>query len=72
MDWGWHMSDTNLDFVIGTLPDGRVLMDFRMAKVDHLKLTTEQALELAEGLVEATRQASLHGRIIDTGFTEDG
>ena len=62
------MPDTKLEFVIGTLPDGRVLMDFRMAKVDHLKLTTEQALELAEGLCEAAKQASLHGRIIETGF----
>jgi len=62
--------DTAIDFVVGTLPDGRVLLDFRLAKIDHLKLTREQALELAEGLVEAALQASRHGRIIDTGFRE--
>ena len=62
------MTDTNLDFLIGTTPDGRVLMDFQLAKVDHLKLTTTQALDLAEGLVEAATQATKHGRIIDTGF----
>jgi len=63
-------NDTPLTFVVGTLPDGRVLIDFRMATPDHLKLTQEMALSLAEALVEAAKQASLHGRIIDTGFRE--
>ncbi|MCB7130437.1 MAG: hypothetical protein J3T61_12970 [Candidatus Brocadiales bacterium] len=52
-----HPPDTNLDYLVGTLPDGRVLLDFRMAKIDHLKLTRTQALDLAEGLVEAVNQA---------------
>ena len=56
--------DTSIDFVVGTLPDGRVLIDFRMAKIDHMKLTRDQALDLAEGLVEAVNQAK-HGRIIE-------
>ena len=50
--------DTSIKYVVGTLPDGRVVMDFRMAKVDHLKFTREEALELAEGLVEAVNQAN--------------
>ena len=49
--------DTDIDFVVGSLPDGRVLLDFRMARVDHLKLTQDMALDLAEGLVEAVNQA---------------
>lgn len=60
------ITDTELQFIVGTLPDGRVVIDLRR-DVDHLKLTREQALELAEGLVEATRQATEHGRIIETG-----
>lgn len=62
--------DTDIQFIVGTLPDGRVLLDFRAAKIDHLKLTPTVALELAEGLVEAARQAAQHGRLIDTGFRE--
>ena len=58
------MSDTKLEFIVGTLPDGRVLIDFKAAKVDHLKLSATQALELAEGLVEAVNQATQHGRVI--------
>jgi len=65
------MSDTNIEFAVGTLHDGRVLLDFQMAKVDHLKLSREQALELAEGLVEAVNQANKHGRVIETGFPDD-
>ena len=52
-----HPPDTDLQFIVGTLPDGRVLLDFRMASVDHLKLTRTEALDLAEGLVEAVNQA---------------
>ena len=63
-----RVTDTDIKFLVGTLPDGRVLLDFRLAKVDHLKLTREQALELAEGLVDAARQAAQHGRLIETGF----
>ena len=49
--------DTGLQFLLGTLHDGRILMDFRSAHVDHLKLTRTEALDLAEGLVEAVNQA---------------
>jgi len=59
--------DTAVSVVVGTLHDGRVLVDFRTQNVDHLKLTVEQTFELAEGLIEAAQQASRHGRIIDTG-----
>ena len=62
-----HPSETNIKFLVGTLPDDRMLLDFRAAKVDHLKLTREQALELADGLVEAVRQANERGIVIDTG-----
>ena len=60
------MPDTNLDFLIGTMPDGKIIIDFRLAKVDHLKLTQPQALEMAEGLVQAVRDAKDHGIIIPT------
>ncbi len=49
--------DTDLQFIVGTLPDGRVILDFRLAKIDHLKLKQDVALELAEALVEAVLQA---------------
>ena len=58
------MDDTRIQFIVGTLPDGRVLLDFQTARIDHLKLSREQALDLAEGLVEAARQARQHGRIM--------
>ncbi len=58
--------DTELQFLVGTLHDGRVLLDFRSAHVDHLKLTQDMALDLAEGLVEAVTQAR-QGRVILTG-----
>lgn len=62
--------DTAIKFTLGTLPDRRVLFNFGRF-VDHLKLTPEQALELAEGLVEAARQAHQHGRVILTGSHQD-
>ena len=59
------LGDTELSFLIGTLEDGRVLLDFRRM-VDHLKLTVEQTFQLAEGLIEAAKQANA-GRHIVTG-----
>ena len=44
-------------FVVGSLPDGRVLIDMRGRAVDHLKLTHEMALEMAEALVDTVRGA---------------
>ena len=58
-------TDESITFAVGTLHDGRVLLDFNTRKVDHLKLTPEGALELAEGLVEAAREAA-KGRVIVT------
>jgi hypothetical protein len=70
--------DTNVAFVIGTLPDGRVLVQFCMTTngavvmrngviegrmVDHLKLTPDQARAMASGLDEAARDAK-NGRVI--------
>ena len=52
-----HPPDTNIQFLVGTLPDGRVLLDFRLARIDHLKLKQDIALDLAEALVEAVNQA---------------
>lgn len=60
------MADTDIQFFLGTLPDRRVLVDFRR-HVDHLKLTPEEALALAEGLIEAATQAAKYGRHIITG-----
>lgn len=58
------MTDTNIKFLVGTLPDGRVLLDFRAQLVDHLKLTPDGARELADGLREAARQADAGRRIL--------
>ena len=56
--------DIDFQFVVGTLHDGRVLLDFRMARVDHLKLTQDMALDMAEALVEAVRMAKA-GHVIE-------
>lgn len=48
--------DTSIAFIVGTLPDGRVLIDFQRM-LDHVKLGQDTALDLAETLVEAVRQA---------------
>lgn len=61
--------DSSIQFTLGTLYDGRVLFNFGRY-VDHMKLTPEQALELAEGLVDAAREAN-NGRTIFTGSHQD-
>ena len=65
--------DVNIKFCVGTTRDdesGRllVLFDFRGERVDHLKLTHDTALELAEALVEAARDAMRDRPIIVQGF----
>lgn len=57
--------DTQIQFLVGTTPEGEVLLDFRRL-VDHVKLQPNAALELAEGLVDAAKQAAQHGRVIIT------
>ena len=55
---GEHADDeADFDFIVGSLHDGRVLLDFRGMKIDHLKLKQNTALDLAEALVEAVKQA---------------
>lgn len=49
--------EADFDFIVGSLPDGRVVLDFRGQKIDHLKLKQHMALNLAEALVEAVNQA---------------
>ena len=49
--------DTDHSFLMSHMPDGRTLLDFRRP-VGHLILTDEQALELAEALVENVRAAN--------------
>lgn len=58
--------DTQLHFIVGTLPDGKIVLDFRRP-VDHLKMTVDEASALCEGLVDAIRQVAAHGRVIETG-----
>lgn len=48
--------DTDHAFLMSHLPDGRTLLDFQRL-VGHLILTDEQALALAEALVENVRAA---------------
>ncbi len=53
-----HADDeADFDFIVGSTPDGRVLIDFRKMKIDHLKLNQDTALNLAEALCEAVQQA---------------
>ena len=49
--------EADFDFIVGSTPDGRVLLDFRGMKIDHMKMTQDMALNMAEGLVEAVTQA---------------
>ncbi len=58
--------DAKIEFCVGTLADGRVLIDLRSHMADHLKLEQDQALDLAEALVEAVNQARQFGREIIT------
>ena len=55
---GQAYPDTAIKFIVGSMPDGTILMDFRLAKIDHLKLTREEALDLSEGLVQAVRDVN--------------
>lgn len=63
--------EVTVAFTVGTLHDHRVLIHFALPNqpgkfVDHLKLEPEKALELAEALVEAARDAA-RGRLIIAG-----
>ena len=49
--------EADFDFLVGSTPDGRIVLDFRGMKIDHLKLTQLMALDLAESLCEAVGQA---------------
>lgn len=63
--------DQNVQFLLGTLPDGRVLVDFRGTPIDHLKLTPDQALELAEYLVHTAKEARRGRHILVAGGVHD-
>lgn len=53
-----HADDeADFDFIVGSLPDGRIVIDFRGMRIDHMKLTQHTALYLASTLVEAVQQA---------------
>lgn len=52
-----HYPDTDHNFLMSHMPDGRTLLDFRRP-IGHLILTDEQALELAEALVENVKAAN--------------
>ena len=58
--------DAKIQFCVGTLADGRVLIDFLTHMADHLKLEQDEALDLAEALVDAVNQARKFGREIIT------
>ncbi len=49
--------EADFDFIIGTTPDGRILIDFRGMRIDHMKLGQLTALDMAEALVQAVQQA---------------
>lgn len=52
-----QLPDTDHAFLMSHMPDGRTLLDFRRP-VGHLILSDQQALELAEALVENVRAAN--------------
>ena len=53
--------EAGIDFVLGVTTDGRVLIDFRTRMCDHIMLTPDMALELAEYLVETAKLANQRG-----------
>lgn len=57
MKGGKRDPETGMLFGLGITKDGRVLVDFGTASVDHLMLTPEQAENLAQGLEETAREA---------------
>lgn len=65
-----QLPDTDHAFLMSHMPDGRTLLDFRRP-VGHLILTDQQALELAEALVENVRAANSGNLILPdkTPFT---
>ena len=50
-------AEADFDFVVGSTTDGRIVVDFRGMKIDHMKLKPDMALDMAEALVEAVSQA---------------
>ena len=48
--------EATVQFTVDITPDGRVVLDF-MRRVDHAKIPREDALELAQTIVEAVRSA---------------
>lgn len=65
-------NDSRIPILLGILPDGRVLVDFQLQRPDHLKLTVDEALELAQGLAETAKLAA-SGHVIQTvGPFSDG
>ncbi len=57
--------DTPHQFLMSHLPDGRTLLDFRRM-VDHLIFEDEEALNLAEALVENVRMKRAGHLIVPT------
>ncbi len=49
--------EADFDFIVGTTDDGRVILDFRGMRIDHMKMGQMTALDMAEALVEAVNQA---------------
>lgn len=66
-------AEADFDFIVGSTSDGRIVVDFRGMKIDHMKLKPEMALDMAEALVEAVSQAK-EGVIVtlDKGFAPNG
>ncbi len=54
---GQHGPDeADFDFIVGSLPDGRVILDFQGMRIDHMKIGQLTALDMAEAIVEAVNQ----------------
>lgn len=51
------MAEKPTTFVMGVSPDGKVVIQLE-APAQDIRLTPEQALDMAEGLVEAAREAA--------------
>ncbi len=58
MSAGQHgAEEADFDFIVGTTDDGRVILDFRGMRIDHMKMGQVTALDMAEALVQAVQQA---------------
>jgi len=62
------MGEKDIAFALGITKDGRVLVDFNMEPVDHLKMTPDEAEEFGAYLIQTAKEAR-GGKVIMTPFS---